>query len=123
MSDGVHQGREWLFYIRDMIEFGERALSYTAGLDQAAFVADARTYDATLRNLELIGESATHVPEAARERHPGIHWGDIIGARNQLAHGYLGMNDDLIWDMIEVGVPDLLPKLRSLLDAEEGGAA
>ncbi len=44
-----------------MIGFSERVLSYSAGLDQEALVADERTYDATLRNLELIGEAATHI--------------------------------------------------------------
>lgn len=39
-----------------------KVLSYTNGLDQATFIADGRTYDATLRNLELIGEAATHIP-------------------------------------------------------------
>jgi len=38
-----------------MIGFANNALSYTAGLSTAEFLADTRTYDATLRNLELIG--------------------------------------------------------------------
>ena len=59
MSDAGHEGREWRLYIRDMIAFGEKTLDYTAGLNQAAFVASSITYDATLRNLQLIGEAAT----------------------------------------------------------------
>lgn len=55
--------REWRFYIDDMIGFAENVISYTDGLDQAAFVARRLNYDATLRNLELIGEAATHLPE------------------------------------------------------------
>ena len=62
VCDADRQGREWRFYIQDMIDFAERILSYSAGLDQESFVADERTYDATLRNLELIGEAATHHP-------------------------------------------------------------
>ena len=70
----------------------------------------------TLRNLELIGEAATHVPDEVREEYPGIPWRAIIGARNRLAHGYLAMNDDLIWSMIQDGIPDLLAALHSLSD-------
>jgi uncharacterized protein with HEPN domain len=44
--------REWRFYLDDMIEFAERALAYTSGLDRAAFEAERLVYDATLRNLE-----------------------------------------------------------------------
>ena len=104
-------------YIQDMIEFGERVVSYTEGLDRDAFVADRRTYDATLRNVELIGESATHVPEEVREAHPEIAWRNIIGARNRVAHGYLGIDDDVIWDIVHSEVPALLPRLRDLLDS------
>ena len=39
-----------------------------------------------------------------------------IGARNRLAHGYLSMNDDLIWSMIQDAIPNLLPALQRLLD-------
>jgi len=45
-----------------MTVFANTVLSYTAGLDQTSFVGDRRTCDATLRNLELIGEAASHLP-------------------------------------------------------------
>lgn len=40
--------RHWRLYVRDMIEFAEKALAYTKGLNQSAFTADRLTYDATL---------------------------------------------------------------------------
>ena len=84
MSDEPVESREWLFYIEDMLRFAEKALAYTEGLGQAAFVADERTYDATLRNIELIGEAATHVPAEVQEAYPRIPWRAIVGARNLL---------------------------------------
>ena len=72
MSKGSQAAREWRFYIKDMMECSKKILSYTADLDQAAFVADTLTYDATLRNLELIGEAATHIPEEVRNTYPDI---------------------------------------------------
>jgi hypothetical protein len=68
MSESV--GREWRFYIDDMIGFAEKVTAYTAGMDQSSFVASGLVYDATLRNLELIGEAATRIPEAVRASHP-----------------------------------------------------
>ena len=47
MSDG----REWRFYLDDMIGFVEKVLAYIEGLDQERFVASGLNYDATLRNL------------------------------------------------------------------------
>jgi uncharacterized protein with HEPN domain len=61
MSDAAAP-REWRFYVSDMILFCDKALSYTTGLDRSTFGADPMRYDATLRNIELIGEAATHVP-------------------------------------------------------------
>ena len=116
MSDAEQGAREWRFYVNDMIEFGEKVLSYTEGMDQDAFVADGLTYDATLRNLELIGEAATHIPSEVREAYPEIPWRAIVGARNRLAHAYLGIRDDVIWTIIQDAVPKLLPALRKLLD-------
>lgn len=48
MSDASQ--REWHFYLDDMIDFAGKVLAYTKGLDQANFVANQLTYDATLRN-------------------------------------------------------------------------
>lgn len=54
--------REWRFYFDDMIEFTEKVICDTEGFDQRRFVSSGLTYDATVRNLELIGEAANHIP-------------------------------------------------------------
>ena len=66
--------REWSFYIDDMINFAGKVLQYTADMDQASFVGNELVYDATLRNLELIGEAARHIPDKVRSGHPDIPW-------------------------------------------------
>ncbi len=109
--------REWRFYIDDMIDFAEHVLAYSQGLDQAGLVADRLHYDATIRNLELIGEAATHVSEAVREENQDIPWRMIIATRNRLIHGYLGIDNDTLWSIIRTDIPALLPKLRALRDA------
>ena len=100
MSDGERDEREWRFYLDDMIAFAQKVLSYTDGLNQLDFVADGLTYDATLRKLELIGEAATHIPDAVRAAHPDIPWRLIIATRNRLIHAYLGIDDDTLWSII-----------------------
>ena len=117
MFEDAHEGRNWLFYIQDMIDFSEKVLAYTDGMDQEAFLADDLTYDATLRNLELIGEAATHIPAVVRQANSEIPWHAIIGTRNSLAHAYLIISDSIIWGIIQEAIPDLLPALRNLLDS------
>jgi len=106
--------REWRFYLDDMIDFAGKVLAYTDGLDQAGFVASGLTYDATLRNLELIGEAATHIPDEVQAARPEIPWRMIIATRNRLIHGYLGIDDDTLWSIVHDDVPELLPLLQAL---------
>lgn len=112
MSDGAP--REWRFYVDDMIGFAEKVLAYTSGFDQAGFVASGLTYDATVRNLELIGEAATHIPDTVRAAHPELPWRLIIATRNRLIHGYLGIDNDTLWSITQRDIPALLPQLRRL---------
>ena len=58
----ANRPREWGFYVEDMIAFCEKVVAYNTGVDRAGFAAEPMRYDATLRNLELIGEAATRVP-------------------------------------------------------------
>lgn len=114
MSDPIKKKREWRFYLDDMIDFAGKVLAYADGFNQAGFVASRLNYDATLRNLELIGEAATHIPNEVRAAHPEISWRMIIATRNQLIHGYLGIDDDTLWSIIRDDVPELLPLLKAL---------
>lgn len=113
--------REWRFYIDDMIEFAGKVQIYTAGLDQAGFMASPLNFDATLRNLELVGEAATHIPEFVRVQHPEIPWRMVVATRNRLIHGYLGIDNDTVWSIIRDEIPVLLAKLRAMrLMAHDG---
>jgi uncharacterized protein with HEPN domain len=108
--------REWNFYLDDMISFAEKVVVYTDGLDQNRFVASGLNYDATIRNLELLGEAATHIPAEIREANPAIPWRQVIATRNRLIHGYLGIDNDTVWSIIRDDIPVLLPELRKLRD-------
>jgi uncharacterized protein with HEPN domain len=37
----------------------------------------------------------------------------IIATRNRLIHGYLGIDDDTLWSIIQDDVPNLLPLLKA----------
>ena len=102
-----------------MINFCQRIGDYTAGLDKAMFVASAMPYDATLRNIELIGRAAAHIPETVLNAHPGIPWQTIVGTRNRYIHAYPGIDNDIVWDFVYNDVRALLPALRNLLDTTD----
>lgn len=106
--------RVWHFYIDDMIGCAEKVLAYCAGLDQQAFITSPLVYDATVRNLEIIGEAATRIPEEVRQAHPHVPWRMLVATRNRLIHGYLGIDNDTLWSIISDEVPKLMVQLREL---------
>ena len=106
--------REWRFYLDDMIGFCERVQAFTRGIDQVQFVNDCMRLDATVRNIELLGEAATHIPDRVRTSSSEIPWRMVIATRNRLIHGYLGIDNDTLWSIIETDVPLLLANLRNL---------
>ncbi len=106
--------RQWRFYVQDMIAFARKCVVYTKGMDQQAFVANQLAYDATLRNLELIGEAATRIPDDVRRNWPEIPWRQVIATRNRLIHAYLGLDDDTIWSIIRDDIPRLITELEKI---------
>lgn len=112
MSDPLSPGeRAWRFYLDDMRAFVDAALEYTAGMEQGDFLANRLVFDATVRNIELIGEAARNIPEQIRDSTPEIPWRQIIATRNRLIHAYLGIDEDTLWSIIR----DDLPALREHL--------
>ncbi|MBY6207404.1 MULTISPECIES: DUF86 domain-containing protein [Halomonas] len=113
MSKGARP-REWRFYLEDMAAFTRKVLKYTAGVSEAEFVNDELLFDATLRNLELIGEAATHVPPDIRLRFPDIPWRMVIATRNRLIHAYLGIDTHTVWSIISTDLPALLRAIEAM---------
>lgn len=107
--------RAWRFYAEDMLGFCDKVLAYTAGLDRASFGAEPMRYDATLRNLELIGEAATHIPAEVRASVSAVPWRMVIALRNRLIHAYLGIDDDTLWSIVRDDLPALRTALAALL--------
>ncbi|MBI5485538.1 MAG: DUF86 domain-containing protein [Deltaproteobacteria bacterium] len=106
--------RDWIQFYDDLIEFCSRILDYTAGLTREDFEESKVIYDATVRNVELIGEAAKNIPEQIRLQIPDVPWQRLIATRNILAHDYFGINNDILWDIIENKVPELAHKLRTV---------
>ena len=122
MSD-TSPDREWRFYLDDMIGFCQRVQTFTVGMTQDQFTKDVMRFDATVRNIELIGEAATHIPDSIRSTWPAIPWRRVIATRNRLIHGYLGIDNDTLWSIVERDIPPLLDSLRALrLEVSPGSA-
>ena len=108
--------RDLRLYLTDILIAGEKILRYTEGMNFENFVADDRTFDAVIRNLQVIGEAVKNIPDDVRELNPEIEWRKIAGLRDILAHAYFQIEDEIIWDVVQNKVPSLLGVVSQLLE-------
>lgn len=101
--------------LRDMLEHGDLVRDFIAGIDLASFLSDPKTQFAVIRALEVIGEAARKVPDEVRDRHPEIPWRQIVAMRNILAHDYLGVRAETVFETAVVFVPELVAALSRVL--------
>ena len=91
---------------------------YVGGMDWETFSADTLRQDATIRNLEIIGEAARTILSADPkfiEKYPEFELGEAVGMRNVLIHGYHAVQLDYVWDTVQNDLPDLKQRIGKLL--------
>jgi uncharacterized protein with HEPN domain len=111
--------REWIIYVRDMVTCCDKVIAYTDGLSRETFDDRGMAFDAVVRNLELLGEAATQLSEEIRAKAPDIEWRKLIGLRNVLIHGYFGVDEDILWDLVQNKVRPLREALQAFESQDE----
>ena len=106
--------RDWRLYWGDIITFCGRIERYTIGMTKQQLFADELISDAVMRNLELIGEAAKHLPPEALALAPSVEWQLIKRMRDIIAHAYFGLDQDIVWDAVMGDVPDLRRTLEAV---------
>ena len=103
--------RDISLYLRDMIESAEAIFEYVENLSFHDFLNDRKTYSAVIREFEIIGEAAKHLPEELTKKYEHIAWRDITDFRNLLIHEYFGVDSDIVWNPIRDDLPLLYQTL------------
>ena len=88
---------------------------FTDGLTYDRFLADIKSQDAVLRNLEIMGEAAKGLSRGLREKHPDAPWKSMAGIRDRLIHHYFGVNLDIVWDIVSIELPALEPEIKAIM--------
>lgn len=101
-------------FLADIMLAIEKIQRYTAGYDKDRFLADERTIDAVVRNLEIVGEAVRQISDAFKQDHEKIPWHQMAGLRNRIVHDYFGLDLDIIWHVVTNDLPTLKLQLLSL---------
>ena len=102
-------------YLLDMLQ---HAAGVVRAVERHAFddyAADEDLRLAVERRIEIIGEAARRISETFQKAHPEVPWRKIVAQRNILAHEYGEIEDEILWDVATVSVPELLRLLEPLV--------
>ena len=98
-------------FLNDIIESIDAIFSYLVDVDFDEFKSDRKTYQAVIREFEIIGEATKNIYECLNKYYPEYPFRRVIDFRNRIAHEYFGINFKTIWDIIYYE----LPKLKEII--------
>jgi uncharacterized protein with HEPN domain len=104
-----------LAYAWDMLDAARAVAGFVAGKSFDQYLADRMLRGAVERHIEIIGEAARGVSDAFRTTHREIPWTKIVAQRHILAHEYGEIEDELIWRVATVHIPELIAALEPLV--------
>jgi len=99
-----------------MIEAAQQALAFAEGHTEADLDHDRMLNFAMVRAVEIVGEAAARISKVTLQRYPEVQWSVIIGMRHRVAHGYLDIQHDILWNTVTRDYPRLLPQLHTLFN-------
>lgn len=77
-------------------------------------------FDATLFNLQVIGEAGKRLPTEVLAQLPEAANARPARLRDLIAHRYFALDPEIIWDAARNHVPRLLHQARALRDRIDG---
>jgi uncharacterized protein with HEPN domain len=96
----------------------ERIDQYVTGIfSPEEYYRSAVVFDATLMNFINIGEMADRVSTELKEKHSRVDWQKMKDFRNLVAHDYLGVDAEEVWQIIKNDLPYLKKEIKSILTA------
>ncbi len=104
--------------LNDICQAIDRIEQYIKNLSFDAFSDDQKSVDAVVRNLEIIGEAASRLPDEFKEKYSEIEWYKVVGLRHRIVHEYFGIDLEIIWQILQKDLPELRQKITRIMGSE-----
>jgi len=101
----------YLQHILEMI----RRIEGVADLGKETFLESMLHQDAVLRNLHTFTETTQRLSDGLKAAHPEVEWVTLAAFRNVLVHDYLGVDIDVVWNVITHDVPEFKNSIVNIL--------
>ena len=88
---------------------------YTKNLSEYDFLSSMQIQDSVFRRLEIIGEATKNIPDDFKAIYFHIPWRKIAGMRDKLIHEYFGVDKELVWETVQLFLPELKQEIEKLL--------
>ncbi|MBW4054791.1 MAG: DUF86 domain-containing protein [Proteobacteria bacterium] len=104
-----------LQFLQDIMDSINAAIEFIAGYDFVSFSGDRKTKSATIRELEIIGEAASRISALKKDEFYSVPWRLMKDFRNVLSHEYFGVNDEVVWDIVQHKLPALKVQIDNII--------
>lgn len=111
LSMSNRSDKELLYDIQEALR---RIKVYTHEMTYKEFLADTRTQDAVIRNLEIVGEATKKLSVELRTRYPDVPWKKMAGTRDRLIHDYIGVDLEVVWQIVIAELSDLALQIAKI---------
>jgi len=93
----------------------QQTLLYAQDIDRNNLQEDDEKQSAILYRLIILGEATKRLSNEFREQHPKIPWRQMAGLRDVVIHDYDELDFDILWNVIHINLPDILPEIQTIL--------
>lgn len=110
-------------YLRHILEECDFLLGTAARLQREDFLDNDTLRRAFQRSLEIIGEASKRLSADFRTAHADLPWKEMAAMRDRLIHGYFGVDDAIVWDVVRTHIPLVQASVRRILHDFDGRGA
>jgi len=101
-------------FVIDLLVAMDKIFRYHKDFNDAqSFYHDEKSFDATIRELQIIGEATKHLIASDKL---GKEHRVIVDFRNLIVHEYFGIDADEIWNILHQELPSFKDTIYDLLN-------
>lgn len=110
--------RKFELYLKDILWSIKKIEEYTQALDFEDFKNSSIIIDASVRNLEIIGEAVSQISQGVKDKYLNVQWQEIKNFRNIVIHRYHSVDVEILWDIIKNKLDTLKQQIKGILKKE-----